>query len=144
MRASPRLNNYPATNRDLCAVGKHKAGDLGIDMHAVNLFSDQGSLEEAHGLSNRQEGTERTEPLRELSLIGRQHHNTRLVDVAATLSRIKALRRTLQLVVRGVFPVPPQVPDFAQSLHHRISATLGNCYVVLFGRRESLRRWCLL
>jgi hypothetical protein len=35
-----RLNDYPATNRDLCAVGKHKAGDLGIDMHAVNLFSD--------------------------------------------------------------------------------------------------------
>jgi hypothetical protein len=61
VRCDPRFNDYPAANRNLCAVGKHKAGDLGIDMHAVNHFSDYGSLEEAHGLSNRQEGAERTE-----------------------------------------------------------------------------------
>ena len=69
MTCSPRLNDYPATNRYLCAVGKHKASDLGIDMHAVNLFSDKGSLKEAHGLSNRQEGTENAELLSVLSNI---------------------------------------------------------------------------
>ena len=35
-----KFDGYPATNRDLCAVGEHNAGGLGIDMHAVNLYSD--------------------------------------------------------------------------------------------------------
>src|SRR5258708_524241 len=44
-----RRNHHQAANRDLCAVAQHDVCDLRIDVHAINLSSDEQPLEEAHG-----------------------------------------------------------------------------------------------
>src|SRR5258706_2110141 len=43
-----RRNHHQAPNRDLCAVAEHDVCDLRIDVHAVNLSSDEQPFEEAH------------------------------------------------------------------------------------------------
>jgi hypothetical protein len=48
--SGPGLNNHQAADRDVCAIAQDHVSNLGIDMHAVDLPSDQRVLKEAHSL----------------------------------------------------------------------------------------------
>ena len=58
-----RLDYYKAANRDVCAIAQHYVGDLRVDMHTIDLPSDQPLFEKAHGfLSTAEREKNRVSP----------------------------------------------------------------------------------